>query len=95
MTIPRDKYIKIPIWLVSVVFPVIVAAMAGFITDQVVSAGDRKQIEVNTKKLDILPAQLDQKVDWKDFELFRAQINDMKTQMNRIEVKIDDHMKSD
>ena len=85
MTIDKDRFVKIPIWLVSIVLPLLIAAFAGFVTDQVMSAGDRKQIEVNTKRLDYIPYQLENKVDRREFEIF-------KDQLNRIEDKLDNHM---
>ena len=85
MTIPKDNFIKIPTWLVIIAVPIVIAASTGFVTNLIINARSQKQIEINTEILHSLPTEFDQKVDRREFDL-------MKQQLDRIEVKLDKHM---
>ena len=85
MTIEKDKYVKIPVWLVAVVLPLLIASITTYATNRASNAKLDKQVEINTQKWDELPAYLDKKVDRTEFIIIQ-------NQLNRIEEKLDNHI---
>jgi hypothetical protein len=78
MTIDKDKTVKIPVWLIVVILPLVISVGAAITTSQINMASTKRQVEVNTKVLE-------QKANQGEFEIIKAQLN-------RIETKIDKHI---
>lgn len=77
MTIERDKYIKIPVWLVSVMLPLLVSATVAIVTSQVSQATTKKQVEINTK-------DIENKADKKDIEYIKTALEDIKSDIRNL-----------
>lgn len=78
MTIEKDRFIKIPIWLVVVVLPITIALITAYGINKATNAKIQQQIEQQEK-------ELEKKAD-------KATMDYVQGQLDRIEKKIDDHM---
>jgi hypothetical protein len=86
MTIQTERYVKLPVWLVSALIPTIVTLGIYYTVNKVSTASIKKQVEVNTLILrEDIPNALDKKVDRTEFKIIIDQLN-------RMERKMDSHI---
>ena len=79
MTFDRNSVIKIPIWLIAVALPIILSILTAILVSNASSAVTRSHVEINAE-------QIKENVNKSEFEIIRGQLN-------RIEGKLDDHLK--
>jgi hypothetical protein len=82
MTIDKREVITIPKWLVIVLIPIIMGSIGGFAVGRFDAGRNSKQIEVNTKRLDVVERN---KVDMETFKVIEGSLQ-------RIEDKLDKHI---
>jgi hypothetical protein len=82
MTVNRKDVITIPKWLVIVLIPIVMGSVGGFAASRFNYGKNEKQIEVNTKRLDVVEQN---KVDNARFVI-------IENSLNRIEDKLDRHI---
>lgn len=83
MTIEKDKYIKIPIWLVSIVLPAIITIGGGYTTFRLAFQDTKNKVEYHEKQLEKLPTQLNTKVDRVEFNLVMEQLKEINRKLDR------------
>lgn len=79
MTIDRNSVIKIPTWLIAIALPMVISILTAVIITNASNAATRKQVEINTE-------EIKNRVNRAEFEIIREQLN-------RIEGKLDNHLK--
>jgi len=89
MTLDRRETINIPKWLVIVAIPILLGGVGGYATSRYSAGKQEKQIEVNTKRLDVVESN---KVNYKEFELVLEGIDRIEQNQTRLEGKLDDHI---
>lgn len=82
MTINKKDTITIPKWLLMLLIPVLVGGVSGLITSSFTLGKNSKQIEINTKRLDMVESD---KVNLKQFSMIEKSLE-------RIENKLDLHL---
>jgi Sec-independent protein translocase protein TatA len=82
MTIDKRDQITLPKWLVIIVIPIIVGGFSGLASSMYSLGGAVKQIEINTKRLDIVEGEI----------VTQAEITKIDNSLGRIENKLDLHL---
>jgi hypothetical protein len=82
MTLNKADVITIPKWLVIVIIPLVLGGIGGYATSRFDKGRQEKQIEVNTKRLDVVESN---KVDREQFIM-------IENTLTRIENKLDSHI---
>lgn len=89
MTVEKGNYIKIPTALVSVLLPLVVAAVIGYGTAKASISSTQKQVEMNTQVLE-------KKVDKEVYDLLQKNLDEIKRDVKDMNKKLDSHiMKED
>jgi uncharacterized protein YneF (UPF0154 family) len=89
MTIDRSQTIKVPVWLLVFVTPLIIALGGTYIANKVSNARTDKQVEINTQKINNFPAEMERKVEKSEY---RADMRNLQESLKRIETKLDGHI---
>lgn len=79
MTIPKEKTINIPVWLVSILLPLIIGAGGAYVTYNQQAAMTEFKTEENCKQIELIQ---------KD-KIGRDEFNLILKQLDRIEDKLD------
>jgi len=82
MTIDKKEVVTIPKWIIMILAPIIFGSLAGWGVGRYTSGKNEKTLEITVKDVDLLKAT---KVSKDEFLI-------IKDQLNRIEVKLDDHI---
>lgn len=75
MTVERDRFIKIPVWLVVVLLPMAIALVTAYGINKASTAKIQMQVEMQAK-------ELEKKAD-------KERIEQMNTRLDRMEDKLD------
>lgn len=75
MTVERDRFIKIPVWLVVVLLPMAIALVTAYGINKATTAKIQMQVETQAK-------ELEKKAD-------KERIEQMNTRLDRMEDKLD------
>lgn len=75
MTVERDRFIKIPVWLVVVLLPMAIALVTAYGINKASTAKIQMQVEMQAK-------ELEKKAD-------KERIEQMNTRLDRMEEKLD------
>lgn len=75
MTVERDRFIKIPVWLVIVLLPMAIALVTAYGINKASTAKIQMQVEMQAK-------ELEKKAD-------KERIEQMNTRLDRMEDKLD------
>lgn len=75
MTVERDRFIKIPVWLVVVLLPMAIALVTAYGINKATTAKIQMQVETQAK-------ELEKKAD-------KERIEQMNTRLDRMEEKLD------
>ena len=75
MTVERDRFIKIPVWLVIVLLPMAIALVTAYGINKASTAKIQMQVEMQAK-------ELEKKAD-------KERIEQMNTRLDRMEEKLD------
>jgi hypothetical protein len=86
MTLDRKDIITIPKWLVIILVPFILGAMGGLITGSYNVGVKSNQIEINTKRLDVVEKEK------ADKDTYNKLLDDIHGSLNRIETKLEAHI---
>lgn len=79
MTIQKDKTINIPIWLVSIVLPLLIAVFSSYVINETRYQDIKTKTEIYNEDIKTIKSN---KVERMEFEI-------LKQQLNRIEDKLD------
>jgi len=82
MTIDKREVITIPKWLMVIIIPLVMGGLGGYAMNRYNSGKQEKQIEINTKRLDLVETN---KVDINEFRMIEESLG-------RIERKLDGHI---
>jgi hypothetical protein len=76
MTIEKDRVIRIPIWFVSIILPLIIAIITsyGMMTSKAAT---------QDAKIQNIEKQLDNKADLKDCQYIKETLNDIRTDLKK------------
>jgi hypothetical protein len=82
MTIRKTDVITLPKWLVILILPLLIGGMGGYASSSFSRGAQAKQIEVNTKRLEVV------ETDKADMALYKT----IEKSLTRIEGKLDAHI---
>ena len=82
MTIDKDRSVKIPIWIIAFIAPLLVGGISGYAASRFQDGKITNQLEINTRTLDT-------KVSKDSFELFSKQLDRIENKLDNQETRID------
>jgi len=82
MTIDKNRFVKIPVWLIAFTLPLLVGGISGYAASRFQDGKIEKQLEINTKALD-------SKMGIEVYDLMTKQLDRIETKIDQQEVRLD------
>ena len=92
MTIERDKTINIPVWLVSIIVPILLAGLSAYVITTNTYSSHKEKLYNHENRLNSIDSKINE-IEEKKADI--TVLNLVLDKLNKIEDKIDQHITSE